>query len=167
MEQLVVFKKFFYFVPSSSCSLDLLKRRKIFSSKLPLLKLMVDFESGVLNLEGDWQYLIQWYCRKVPGGFNFYHDRIHIQAAILEAQAIDPAGSASDGLVLPLEGFIDDGADSSSCSGVLILDKPAAANGNGEWDISICFNDLLRHEAQIRLRFTLVETASDQFEYIN
>jgi len=73
---------------------------------------------------------------------------------IYPACAINLNDTESEGLVFPLEGRINDGHFSSSCTGLLVVDRIIG----GQWTISIYLYDARFDDCEIKFKFPLYQT---------
>jgi len=54
----LLLQKFDYTIPSSAMVCAEVKQYHIVADHLPLMKVCIDFETGALKLEGDWQFML-------------------------------------------------------------------------------------------------------------
>jgi len=154
MKQQILLKEFEYSIPASSMVLAHLKQDQIIAEHLPLMKVAVDFETGLLKLEGDWRFMMASNKHNKASWFACHRERVKIETAIYPALAINLDDPESDGLIFPLEGVIKDGNTLSSCSGLLVFDKTPGGNDlvNYQWEISFYLYDSQFDDCEIKFK---------------
>jgi hypothetical protein len=160
MKKSSVLKQFKYLIPSSALVLAGMKKNYIATGHFPLLKVVIDFGNGVLQLEGDWQFMMAKNRHNEVNWFSHYGKRVKIEAAIYPAMTIDLDDPESDGLVFPLEGKIKGGNHQGSCSGLLAVDN---AKGNdsligNSWSFSFYLYDTALDDFEIKFKLPLYQT---------
>jgi hypothetical protein len=125
-----------------------------FAEPQPSLELTIDFHTGNLQLESDWQFI---------NAMNIYHasnslpdkmEKVKFDLAVCLTQS-------EDGLVLPLEGGVEDENFSGPCSGLLSIDK---IKGSNNLMLSIYLCDTRFYACEIKLELPIHEPA---FEVCN
>jgi hypothetical protein len=161
------FKKLNYIVPF--LSMGSMKAKPINDPHLPLLVLNIDFEYGMLNLEGDWQYLMLSNNDDEPYMSYSSRNRVEIEALIYDAQPIDPEDHTSEGMVIPLEGIIKDCTSAGPCSGILVIDHVKKSNGliSSEWEINLYIYDTQQNNVEIKYNLPLLRNVATEYQYAN
>jgi hypothetical protein len=154
MKEQILLKQFEYAVPASSLTIAGINKNHAKGRHQPLLKVYIDFESGQLKLEGDGQFIKASKIHNEAKGPGRWLERVKIRMDIYPACAINLNDTESEGLVFPLEGKINDGHSSSSCTGLLVVDKIIG----GQWTISIYLYDARFDDCEIKFKFPLYQT---------
>ncbi|MFM9911175.1 MAG: hypothetical protein ACKVOW_17680 [Chitinophagaceae bacterium] len=164
MKQALLLKQFNYTIPASALALALVNKNHVVAEILPLMNVNIDFENGVLNLEGDWQFMIACNKHNEKNWLKYHRERVAIQVAIYADVEINLNNSYMDGLVLALEGSIKDGNCLSSCSGMLVIDNERGNNGllSKEWFISFYLYDLQFEDCEIKFKLPLYQTTINE-----
>ncbi|MBO9203943.1 MULTISPECIES: hypothetical protein [Niastella] len=150
-----------YMVPSSTLRSS--------SKRLPLLSLTLDFNNGSLNLDADWQYLMQLNGHSKREWFTRSRERVQIAMNIRGNQPVDLAEITEEGLLLPLDGILNDHYGAASCTGLLVIDTVGMYSGavNNDWDISIYLYDRQQNNMEFKVKVPLLTGATNFFEYAN
>jgi hypothetical protein len=154
-------QKLTYMVPSSSVVSS--------NQHLPLLNIDIDFVKGSLNLEGDWEYIMQLNGYSAQEWFVKSRERVQIAMNIRGLSPLDLAEIDEDGLVLPLGGILTDELGAGNCSGMLVIDAVGMYSGavNNDWDISIYLYDQQQNNMEFKVTVPLLTGATNFFEYAN
>ncbi|MEP7374273.1 MAG: hypothetical protein ABI675_12835 [Chitinophagaceae bacterium] len=160
MKKSSLLKQFNYSIPSSALVLTGMKQNHIAAEHLPLMNVAIDFENGILKLEGDWPFMIASNKHNEASWFGHHRERVKIETTIYPAFAIDLNDPESDGLVFPLEGNIKDGNQPGSCSGLLVIDNVRRNNGliGNHWNISFYLYDAQFDDCEIKFKLPLYQT---------
>ena len=153
-------KQFNYSIPSSALALAGRKQNYIVAEHLPLMKVAIDFENGVLKLEGDWQFMMASNKHNEASWFGHHRERVVIEATIYPAVTIDLTDPECDGLVFPLEGNIKDRNHPGSCSGLLVMDNVRGNNGlmGNHWNISLYLYDAQFDDCEIKFKLPFYQS---------
>jgi hypothetical protein len=154
MAQHLLLKKFQYAIPSSALAFAMIDKKHVVSNHLPLMKVVIDFENGVLQLEGDWHFMMAVNRHNEQSWFLHHRERVKIELLIYPASPVNLADDANDGIMCPLQGSIKDGNCTGACSGLLIMDKKLTDNGinSNQWDLSFYIYDAAFDECEIKFR---------------
>ena len=160
MEKSSSLKQFNYSIPASCLALAGMKENYIAAEHLPLMNVAIDFENGVLTLEGDWQFMIASNKHNEASWFGHHRERVKIETDIYPALPIDLDDPESDGLVFPLEGKITNGNHPGSCSGLLVIDNVRRHDGltGNQWNISFYLYDAQFDDCEIKFKLPLYQT---------
>ncbi len=160
MKQPILLTQFEYLIPVSAMALAAVKDNHTIAEHLPLMKVTIDFENGVLKLEGDWQFMMASNIHNEASWFTCHRERVKIETAIYPSLIVNLNDHNSDGLVLPLEGSIKDGNCLSSCSGLLIIDNVRGADDqiSNQWNISFYLYDALFDDCEIKFKLPVYQT---------
>src|ERR1700737_3722707 len=123
----------------------------------PLMKVHIDFEQRKISLEGD-GLLITASARK-PARTRPAPDkgRIRVKASIYPGCSVDLSDFSNKASVFSLEGIIEDGESTNSCSGLLMLDSTTGRHMSGarEWSLTLYLYDNCNDEREIKLTLTM------------
>lgn len=163
MEKQLLLRKFEYVIPASALSLAAINRNYVTSTHLPLMKVIIDFENAHLKLEGDWQFMMAANKHNDANCLKFHRERVKIETAIYSKLILNLDDPYSDGLVLPLEGSINDRSLVSPCTGLLVIDNARGSNRllSGQWAISFYLYDIQFDNSEIKFRLPLYQTMVD------
>lgn len=163
MKKQLLLKKFEYVIPASALSLAVVNRKYIPPAHLPLMKVIIDFENGQLKLEGDWQFMMTANKHNDANCLSFHRERVKIETSIYSKLVLDLDDPYSDGLVLPLEGSINDRSFASPCTGLLVIDNAGDSNRliSDQWAISFYLYDIQFDNSEIKFRLPLYQTMVD------
>ncbi len=152
MKQQILLSKFEYNIPASAIALASVKRNYPAAAHLPLMKVNIDFDKGLLKLEGDWQFMVKSNRHNDGSWAGSQRERVTIKMDIYSDVKINLADASCDGLVFPLEGTIKEGNTLSSCTGLLVIDNVRDTNGHigCQWNISFYFYDLRSDDCEIK-----------------
>jgi hypothetical protein len=156
MKQKLPLKTFEYSVVPSQIAMPKAKAKAKVKMKenyvpihqLPLLSIRADFEKGVLQTEGDWQYMVASNKDAEKHWYSFHKGRIKVQASFCRGLMINLDDHSSDGMVFPFKGTIDDGDNVSSCSGLLVINNDDHIV-NDQWSIVLYLYDYLFDSCEI------------------
>ena len=141
MKKQNLLKHFSYSIPASALLFAGFKGDHIPPEHLPLMKVAIDFENGILRLEGDWRFMMASNRHNEASWFTYHRERVKIETALYPAFAINLDDPGSDGLLFLLEGSIKENSSRSGCSGLLVTDKSRGSRSNGafsdQWNISL------------------------------
>ena len=157
MKKQSVLKYFEYRIQPPAMALAQTGRKHIAIQHLPLMKVAFDFEKGKMKLEGDWNFMINVNKHNEANYFTQNRERVRIDASILPVFPINFCDPATDGLMLPLEGTINDGESIGDCTGLVVLDmlpgtgKPAM----GQYQVSFYIYELQYEFCEIKFRIPL------------
>lgn len=159
MDKQLLLKKIEYFIPAPSLTTAASKVIHITPEHMPLMKVVIDFENGVLKLEGDWQFMMASNKHNEVSSYTYHRERVKIETAIYAAFAINLDDPNCDGLVFPVEGSIKDGSYLGACSGLLVLDNARGNNGlvNNHWNISFYLYDLQYDYCEIKFKIPVLD----------
>ncbi|ANE49682.1 hypothetical protein SY85_03380 [Flavisolibacter tropicus] len=154
MEKPLLLRQYEYEIPTSRVMLPAVTKEgnNNDTENQPLLKVFFDFKNGHLKIEADWQYMVFASKYSEEAWIGYHENRVSIDASIYPALSINLNDSTCDGLVLPLEGYIEDGAILSSCSGLLALDK-ISASYEPHWKITTYLCDLQFDNCELNVQF--------------
>lgn len=154
-------QKLTYMVPATSAT--------TINRHLPLLNVTFDFVKGTLNLEGDWQYIMQTNGHSKNEWFVKSRERVQVAMNIRGLLPLDLAEIDEDGLVLPLGGVLTDHFGAGNCSGILVIDAVGMYTGavNNDWEISIYLYDQQQGNMEFKITVPLFTGATNFFEYAN
>lgn len=164
MKQPVLLKQFEYTIPASALALAVVNKNHIVAEHLPLMKVTIDFENGVLKLQGDWQFMMAANKHNEASCSRYHRERVNIEASVYPELIINLSDPSSDGLVLPVEGSIKDGNFLSSCSGLIVIDNVRGFNEliSSQWSISFYLYDLQFDECEIKFKLPLYQTSCNE-----
>lgn len=160
MKSALFLKQFEYAIPPSALALVSLKDNHIVAQFLQLMHVVFDFEDGIMKLEGNWQFMMSSNKHNEANWFTCHRDRVKIEAAIFPALPINLCDPASDGLVLPIEGNINDGESIGACSGLIVIDNVRGKDGlcSNQWNISFYIYDLQFDYCEISFRIPVYQS---------
>jgi hypothetical protein len=154
-------QKLTYMVPFTSGNSSL--------QQLPLLNVTIDFENGTLNVEGDWQYLMQLNGYSKRDWFTKSRERVQINMNIRGRLPVALAEIDEDGLLLPLDGMLNDHYGAGNCTGLLVIDTVGmySAAVNNDWNISLYLYDRQQNNMEFTIKVPVLTGAANFFEYAN
>ena len=157
MKEQILLKQFEYSIPPSVNALTGIKR-KVVAEDLLLMKVVIDFEKGSLELEGDWQFMMASNKQHEASWFKYHRERVKIETTISPASAINLNDPCSDGLMFPLEGNIKDGMYLSACSGMLVVDNVRGSDDtiSNQWNISCYIQDNQMDDCEINFNLPVL-----------
>jgi len=154
MKKQNLLKHFSYSIPAADLVFAELKGHHTAAEHLPLMKVAIDFENGLLRLEGDWQFMMTSNKHNEANWFTYHRERVKIETLICPALAINLNDPSSDGLVFLLEGSIKKSTCLSTCSGLLVIDKAYGSNDaiSDQWNISFYLYDVQFDNCEIKFK---------------
>lgn len=154
MKQQILLKQFEYAITVSSMALATVKDTHRVAEHLPLMKVNIDFENGILKLEGDWNFMMASNTHNESSWFTCHRERVKIETGIYSDTKIDLHDPYCDGLVFPLEGSIKDGNCLGTCTGLLVIDNIRGSNGliSTQWNISFYLYDAQFDDYEIKFK---------------
>ena len=152
MKTPIFLKRYEYAIPASPLAGQGMRKKSHSARvKLPLLKVLFDFEAGCFRLEGNRHFISVANESDKPGGLNDPKGRIFIDAALQPIEPINLNDDINDGLTLPLEACIDDGQALNFCTGLLSVNKIRHSHGLG-WTITCSFRSLQFASCEFKLK---------------
>lgn len=166
MKKQFILKEFKYSIPSGTPVICATKDNYVVAGHLPLMRVFFDFENGKMKLEGDWQYMMAANKHNETNWFTCHSNRVKITADILKPAPVNLNDKETDGMVLPLDGLIDDGESIGGCSGLIIIDNVKGKKGrfSNQWDISFYMYDLQFEFCEIKFRIPVYMHAVKELE---
>lgn len=154
MKQLLHLKQFDYSITVSSMALAKVKDTHRVAEHLSLMKVNIDFENGILKLEGDWNFMMASNTHNESSWLTCYRERVKIETTIYSDTKINLHDPYCDGLVFPLEGSIKDSKCLGSCAGLLVIDNIRGSNGliGNQWNISFYLYDAQFADYEIKFK---------------
>lgn len=161
-------KQFAYTIPVSSLSLKQhppkgssaqVTPASLVSEQVPLLNLRINFEQSTFELEANWQYLVSRNLEEQSEWNNYHSERIKFDMDIFPLSLLpDLHLPETDGLVLPLEGDLEDGKTSGSCSGLMVFENLSDKSGalSEDWIISIYLYDFGVQGFEVKLKLPIL-----------
>jgi hypothetical protein len=155
MKQPIYLKSFEYSIPVSEKGFHHrgYPYRDYLETRLPLVKVNIDFVNKRLVLEGNGILAKTFSSKTELTGFDFEKERIKVNAKIYCGLDINLSGSSNEGLVFLLEGVMDNGESKNPCSGLIVIDcssKRQELEGK-EWDLRIYIYDNTNDDKEIKL----------------
>ena len=144
MKQTIDLKQFEYSVLPSPIKLtDTNKIHKV-SDRLPLMRVLIDFENGKLKLDGDWGFMISSNEYNETGAPDYNSERMQIETEIYGSSEVDLDQMESDSLTFFLDGNIKEGNSLICCSGLLTVEIDSTMNGvfSNQWNVVLSIHDL-------------------------
>lgn len=139
MKKQPILKYFEYKIQPPAMALTETSGKHIAIQHLPLMKVAFDFEKGKMKLEGDWNFMINANKHNETNWFTRNRERVRIDASILPVFPINLSDPAVDGLMLPLEGKINDGESIGNCNGLIVLDMQQGSNNSEAYQYQLSF----------------------------
>ncbi len=160
MKQPILLTQFEYSIPVSAMALAAIKDNHTIAEHLPLMKVNIDFENGILKLEGDWNFMMASNMHNESSWFTCHRERVEIETTIYSDMKINLNDPYCDGLVFPMKGSIRDGNCLGSCSGLLVIDNVRGSNGliSNQWNISFYLYDAQFNDCEIKFKLSLYQT---------
>lgn len=154
MTKQTLLKRFSYSVPAPEFPFTGLKRNHVTNEHLPLMKVAIDFENGILRLEGDWQFMMASNKHNEASLFTHHRKRVKIETSVCPALAINLNDQYNDGLLFVLNGSIKESTCLSACSGLLLIDKVYGSNDSisNQWNISFYLYDVQFDNCEIKFK---------------
>lgn len=167
MKKQSLLKQFYYSIPASVLVTADSKLSHAFSEQLPLMAVSFDFENGKMKLEGEWDFMMASNRHNEANWFTAKRNRVKIIMDIVPAAVINISNDETDGMVLPIEGYINDGESIGGCSGLIVIDnvKQNKEHLSNLWDISFYVYDLQYEFCEIKFKLPLNINSLD--EHIN
>jgi hypothetical protein len=157
MKKQILLRQFEYAIPPSVISFAGVKNNHIVAEHLSLMKVVIDFENGNLNLEGNWNFMVASNTHNRVNWLNYHRERVHIETTIYDSWEINLNDPQSDGLVFHLEGIIKDGNYLDPCSGLVVLDNIRTSNRvmSDQWNICLYLYDLHSFDCEIKFKLPI------------
>lgn len=117
-----------------------------------LLYVQIDFQSGQLQLEGNWQFIMSSNSKSEKHWFGLHQERIRFNAAVFPGQAID-LGEAKTGAAFAVEGILSDGNNETEYTGLLLLDPVKSSKTPGAvcWKLNLYLYNSESDDCEIKL----------------
>lgn len=150
-------RKFQYTIPSSAVTIAAGKENYFVAEHLPLLKVSINFEEGVLQLEGDWNFMMNANKHNDGKWFSYHRERVKVKMSINPATPVNLNDPFADGLIIPMEGSIKDEICFSACTGLLVIDHVSGKNDEyiNQWDLSFYIYDNQFDGSEIRFKLPI------------
>jgi len=123
----------------------------------PLWQVKMNFNDGDFLLTGNWHCIMASNTKAKPFRPSYHPGRVGIKADIFPGE-INLNDQKSDGLVLPINGILqDDESSVNSCSGLIQFHKSTASPevNHYEWTISICLYNYQHENREINFHLQL------------
>lgn len=163
MKKQSVLKYFEYRIQPPAMTLAETSGKHVAIQHMPLMKVAFDFEKGKMKLEGDWHFMINANKHNETNWFTGNRERVRIDASILPVFPINFDDPATDGLMLPLEGKINDGESIGDCSGLIVLDakQDNKKSGVSEYRLSFYVYDLQYEYCEINFKLPVFNNLAE------
>ena len=139
----------------------------LFQEHLPLLDVLIDFETGRFSLKGCRTYINSGVKQKEAGSLNGYADWVVIDAQMdctspVQLNRLSPAG-----LVIAVEGNITKNGLTSCCTGVMLLSKPGSKNKahRNDWRITGYLYDVWLGESEVKFNLPMFTNETEEKFY--
>jgi hypothetical protein len=125
-----------------------------------LLHAHIDFQSGQLQLDGNWKFIMSSNSQAEKSWFNLHQEWIHLSATVYPGQAVD-LSDAKAGAAFAVEGVLSDGDTEAEYTGLLLLDPGKANNITNvqSWKLSLYLYNTESDDCEIKLSWTFYPAA--------
>jgi hypothetical protein len=158
MKQQIPIRRFEYCTPEGGITTGAraVPDSRLFDIDFRLMTMDIDFERRTLSLEGISRPVNdrrkKRRARSGPDG-----EFIKVFATICPGPGASLSGTDEDGLILSLDGVLEDSKTISSCNGLLTLQCAAEKPGwnGGEWRLTVYVYDDYNDQREINLNLTM------------
>ncbi|MEO6232523.1 MAG: hypothetical protein ABJB11_22215 [Ferruginibacter sp.] len=153
---------FSYSIPASTLAVAEIKGNGTVAEHLPIVKVLINFVDGKLNLEGDWRYMVAVNKHNENRGINYHRERVKIEMDIEPIETVDLNEQTSDGLLFLLKGTVLDNNYNSTCTGFLVIENVRNSKQiSNHWDISFYIYDTQFYDCEITFKLPLYTIKTD------
>jgi len=154
MKRMLPLRSVDYKVPEATKSIRRVAADGESGQELPpdLLNVKIDFQSGQLRLDGNWNFIISTNRYAEKHWFNLHGERITFNGTVFPGHAVE-LSDAKTGAAFAVEGFLSDADTATEYTGLLLLD-PAKTNktpGTVCWNLSIYLYNSGSDDCEIKL----------------
>ncbi|RYZ49930.1 MAG: hypothetical protein EOP49_15130 [Sphingobacteriales bacterium] len=125
-----------------------------------LLHVQIDFQTGQLQLEGNWDFIMGANRQAEQHWLGFHCERVRLTAALFPGEAIDLAGLTT-GAAFAVEGKLFDQDGEVDYSGLLLMDpaKENKSTGTKSWNVSLYLYNSESDDCEIKLKWPIYPAA--------
>jgi len=156
MKEMIPLRTIEYNVPTKPLTGEPIKR----SNPAHLLNIQVDFQTGQLQMDGNWKFIVGSNQRAERHWFGFHRERVKLIATVYPGQAVDLA-YAKTGAAFAIEGKLSDADGEVEYCGLLLMDPPKANSkrDTGCWNITLYLYNSESDDCEIKLKWPFYPAA--------
>jgi hypothetical protein len=122
-----------------------------------LLNVKIDFQSGQLRLEGNWNFIMSSNRYAEKHWFNLHGERVKFNGTVFPGHAVE-LSDAKTGAAFAVEGFLSDADEEATTeyTGLLLLDPAKTNNTPGTvcWNLNLYLYNSDADDCEIKLSWS-------------